>query len=83
MKTPNAFHDEETNRQAGTSPEKINTKRHNLLAPLLLAFPVIFIIIALTKVLASEDYVSQPLERESISWKLPVDSSASQTDTIK
>ncbi len=55
-------------------------KRSNMLTPVLLALPVIFIVIALTKVLASEEYQYTPLENETV-WKLGEQPNI-QTDTV-
>jgi hypothetical protein len=42
------------------------SRRDTLLAPFLLALPVIFILIVLTKVIASDEYTPEPLEMEPI-----------------
>ena len=80
MKTPNESEEKKITQSSSLSdPKTVTSKswRSSFLALVLLTLPVIFIVIALTKVLASEEY-NPPLEKETISWRnepMPVDTS--------
>jgi hypothetical protein len=84
MKTPNEFEEQNSTQTSYRPYQKEETSkslRNSFLPLILLALPVIFIVIALTKVLASEQY-NPPLEKETISWRnepIPLDSSFSDT----
>jgi hypothetical protein len=84
MKTPNEFEEQKSTQTSYRPDQRKETSkslRNSFLPLVLLALPVIFIVIALTKVLASEEY-NPPLEKETISWRnepIPLDSSFSDT----
>jgi hypothetical protein len=86
MKTPSESEERkstQTSYQPDQTTETSKGWRSSFFALVLLALPVIFIVIALTKVLASEEY-NPPLEKETISWRnepLPVDTSF--VDTLR
>jgi len=84
MKTPDESEEQKSTPSFYKPDEKkLNSKsrRSSFLPLILLALPIIFMLIALTKVLASEEY-NPPLETETINWKketVPVDTSFSDT----
>ena len=85
METPNEFEHKKSTQKAFSKSnqdlENIRSRRSNFLPLVLLSLPIIFIVIALTKVLASEEY-NPVLEKETISWKnepLSIDTSFSDT----
>lgn len=84
MKTPTESEEQkstQTSNQPDPTEEANKSWRSSFFALILLALPVIFIVIALTKVLASQEY-NPALEKETISWRnepLPVDTSFSDS----